>query len=134
MGILDKLFHKKENNKEQNEKEVVTNNWIELSTIDQIKDIKAKSEDNVIGIFKHSTRCVISRTVLKNFEQFYANNFPEVEMYYLDLLNYREISNQLEVEFQVMHQSPQMLFIKSGKAIADASHYDIMQLDFDKII
>ncbi len=82
------------------------------------------SPQQPVAIFKHSTRCSISRMALKQFE----NEFDlegSVTPYYLDLLNHRDISNEIATRFQVYHQSPQLLLIKEGKSIYDASHSDI---------
>lgn len=50
---------------------------------------------------------------------------PDVALYYLDLLNYREISNTIAEMFQVHHQSPQILVIKNGNCIFESSHGEI---------
>jgi bacillithiol system protein YtxJ len=55
-----------------------------------------------------------------------------LKLYYLDLLNYRDISDEIGAQFQVMHQSPQLLIIKNEIAVAHASHYDIMSIDLKK--
>jgi bacillithiol system protein YtxJ len=48
-----------------------------------------------------------------------------VTPYYLDLLNHTDISQEIATRFDVYHQSPQLLLIKEGKSIYDASHSDI---------
>jgi len=48
-----------------------------------------------------------------------------VKVYYLDLLNYRDISNEIAVSFEVIHQSPQLLIIKNEVSVFNASHQDI---------
>lgn len=73
-------------------------------------------------IFKHSTRCSISRFVLSDFISNYGFSEQEFGAWYLDLLAYRSISNAVAVQFNVEHQSPQLLVIKNGKVIAHASH------------
>ena len=40
----------------------------------------------------------------------------------MDLLNYREVSNQIATLFEVEHQSPQVLLIKDGACVYHASH------------
>lgn len=50
--------------------------------------------------------------------------------YFLDLLAYRSISNEIESRFDVVHQSPQLIVLENGKAIYNASHQNI---DLDKI-
>jgi bacillithiol system protein YtxJ len=82
------------------------------------------SHQQPVAIFKHSTRCSISRMALKQFE----NEFDMegiVTPYFLDLINHRDISNEIATRFEVYHQSPQLLLIKEGKSIYDASHSDI---------
>jgi bacillithiol system protein YtxJ len=43
-------------------------------------------------------------------------------MYYLDLISYRQISNEIAERLKVYHESPQLILIKSAEAIYDASH------------
>ena len=99
--------------------------WIPLSSLDQLDQIKEQSKTSPVVIFKHSTRCVISRMVLREFESSFAEHQLSVSLYILDLLTYREISNEIVSEFQVFHQSPQLIVIKNGEAIYHASHNDI---------
>ena len=103
-------------------------NWISLTNVQQLDEIKSDSENKLVVIFKHSTRCSISRMALKQFENEFDLDY-KVTLYFLDLLNFRTISNAISEEFQVIHQSPQMILIKEGKAIYNASHSDIDAAD-----
>jgi bacillithiol system protein YtxJ len=101
-------------------------NWIPLTEEHQLEKIITESEKAPVMIFKHSTRCSISSTSLSRMER----NWNEFEMikvkaYYLDLIQYRAISNKIASLFSVEHQSPQVLLIKNGHSVWDASHYDI---------
>lgn len=98
--------------------------WIPLTSLDQLIDLTALSLEKPVFIFKHSTRCGISRMVLKQFENAYDLN-QEVEAYYLDLLEYRPISAAVATQFSVEHQSPQLILIKNGQVLHQASHSDI---------
>ena len=99
-------------------------NWNHLSDLKQLEFLKSESFENPVVIFKHSTRCSISRMALKNFENEFNRNYT-IQLYYLDLLNHRDISNAITAQFQITHQSPQLIFIKDGQAIYHASHSDI---------
>lgn len=103
--------------------------WQILSAESQLDEIVELSKINTVILFKHSTRCNISRIVLNRFEEKHADNQEEVEFYYLDLLNFREISNEVAARFQVMHQSPQVLVIKKGTCVAQGSHYEILEME-----
>ena len=99
-------------------------NWKVLEHIDQIDEIKEASHHKLQLIFKHSTRCIISKMALKNFE----NDFMldgVVDAYFLDLIAYREISNKIADEFRITHQSPQILLIKDGVVVYNESHEGI---------
>ena len=96
--------------------------WIPLNDIQQIRDIIQKSKVKTQAIFKHSTRCGISRMVLNQFIDLYNFTEDDLDLYYLDLLSYRAISDEVGVTFMVMHESPQLIVIKNGKAIIHGSH------------
>ncbi|MEO0037881.1 MAG: hypothetical protein RIQ59_1092 [Bacteroidota bacterium] len=99
-------------------------NWLQLTDISQLDEIQEASNLKLVVIFKHSTRCSISRMALRQFEnEFEANE--NVLPYYLDLLNHRDISNEIAIKFSVVHQSPQLLIINKEKCIYNASHSDI---------
>lgn len=109
-------------------------NWISLENVAQLDTIVANSNDKYVFIFKHSTRCSISRFALKQFEveTLQCNVFTEndVDAYFLDLLEHRDISNEIASRFGVYHQSPQLILIKAGKAIYDVSHDAINAEEF----
>ena len=105
--------------------------WNQLETAAQLAAIKQESFEHPVLILKHSTTCSISATALGRLER----NWKQEEMgdlkpYYLDLLRYRPISQQIATEFDVQHESPQVLLISNGKSIYDASHFGIR---FDEI-
>lgn len=97
--------------------------WTALSTLDQLDRISEDSQDRAQVIFKHSTRCSISRVALSRFDR----NQPSGEATYhlLDLLEYRSISHAIAERFGVMHESPQVLIIQEGKCVYHANHLDI---------
>ena len=100
-------------------------------TIQSKADFELLIENSFIRpqlIFKHSTRCSISRYVLSDFIAHFTFSSDEIEAHYLDLLSYREISNQIAEQLEVIHQSPQILLIKNGKVVVYASHEGINKI------
>lgn len=98
--------------------------WNALNDVKQLDQIVEESNENTVMIFKHSTRCSISRFALKEFEKEFDLE-GKVKPYFLDLLSYREISNEIAQRFGVQHQSPQIILIKNGVAVYDTSHDSI---------
>jgi bacillithiol system protein YtxJ len=120
MSMFNSIFGKSENQNSSFSKI----NWIPLQDLGQLNEIVNNSNEKPVLIFKHSTRCSVSRMALKQFE----NEFDledKVDAYFLDLLEYRAISNEVASRFGVFHQSPQLLLIKGGKSVYDVSHSDI---------
>ncbi|OZV66644.1 bacillithiol system redox-active protein YtxJ [Winogradskyella aurantia] len=105
--------------------------WTPLTSLKQIETIAEQSKGKTQLVFKHSTRCGISRMVMNQFTSQY-NIDMNADLYYLDLLSYREVSNEIGHKFQVRHQSPQLLVIKNGVAVAHASHGAINELELEK--
>jgi bacillithiol system protein YtxJ len=109
--------------------------WNALRSLDQIEDIRVKSKSNPVLVFKHSTRCNISRASLDRLERNWKEEeMRDVQLYFLDLLAYREISNKLSEEFGVEHESPQVLIIKDERSLYDRSHFDIEYHDIKEAV
>ena len=129
MGLFNSIFS---NSNNQSLQEAI--NWINLTNLDEITDIKTLSTSESIFIFKHSTRCGISRMVKKQFEKLFLPNKNNIKVYYLDLLKYRNVSDAVSEVFQVRHQSPQLLIIRNEVAVKHASHYDITTISINKYL
>jgi len=127
MGLFKNIF----GSSEPKEKKVLP--WKALTDVSQLDDIAKLSESKTQVIFKHSTRCGISSMVMNQFVSAYDLD-TNLDLHYLDLLSYREVSNQVGYKFQVMHQSPQLLVIKNGTTVAHASHGAINEIDLERFV
>ncbi len=123
MGIFNKIFNSEK--KEEVDNKNVTP-WIDLKSMEQLDEIEKASEENTVAILKHSTRCGISRMVLKMFESDYDLDENEpIKLYFLDLISYREISNEIANRFKVHHESPQLIVLKNREVVHHSSHQAI---------
>ncbi|MBX2915273.1 MAG: bacillithiol system redox-active protein YtxJ [Cyclobacteriaceae bacterium] len=101
-------------------------NWTELKEAGQLEIIKAESHQQPVLIFKHSTRCSISRAVLDRLERNWNHTeFAAIKPYFLDLLAHRSISNQIAADFAIEHESPQAILIYQNKPLYAQSHFGI---------
>jgi len=95
-------------------------NWNILNDYNQVQNLVEASHLKPQAIFKHSTRCSISVMAKSRLER---SGLPEeIQFHYLDLLQYRDISNKIAEQFGVYHQSPQILLIKNGECIFEETH------------
>jgi len=125
------MFKKLFGSSEPKEEKVLP--WIALNSIKQLDSIAEQSNTKTQFIFKHSTRCGISRMVMNQFVAAYDLDL-NADLYYLDLLSYRDVSNEVGYKFQVLHQSPQLLVIKNGVVVAHASHSAVNEMDLPRYV
>lgn len=102
-------------------------NWTELTSEQQLDDLKKNSEAQPVVIFKHSTRCSISSMIKHRLER--ESPADNTMFYYLDLIRYRAISNKVATDFRVHHESPQILVIRNGECTYEESHNGINMED-----
>ena len=108
-----------ENNKKMNKE------WTNLTEENQIAEIIALSNSIPVYIFKHSTTCGISAQAKENVEISFKNTDKPLKFYYLDLLKYRSISNEVASKLNVHHQSPQLILVHDGQVAFTTSHHKI---------
>ncbi len=100
-------------------------NWKDLTSISDLNDAISSSENRLVVLFKHSTRCSISRMSLKILEMGWDSSLDNVDVYYLDLLKYRDVSNSISEQLSIEHQSPQLLVLHQGKVLGVSNHSGI---------
>jgi bacillithiol system protein YtxJ len=100
--------------------------WIPLTSSAELDSLLAESAQQPVVLFKHSTTCSISATAKARLERQWDDVVgPSAKLYYLDLLRYRPVSNEVAKRLGVMHESPQLLLIQDGVCTYDASHLGI---------
>ncbi len=103
----------------------MNNQWIPLTAVQQIEEIRQRSFSLPCLIFKHSTRCNISTVAQYRLNDDWNFAPDEMAAYYLDLIAHREVSNAVSETFSVHHESPQVLLIRNGECVYDESHLGI---------
>ena len=99
--------------------------WTQITSDKQLVTAFEESNEKPVLFFKHSTRCSISSMALSRFEQ-NAEQLNEIcALYFIDLLEFRQVSNKLEEISNVMHQSPQVIVVKNREVIYTETHSSI---------
>ena len=101
------------------------NNWIPISSEQQVLDIVEKSIQKPQIIFKDSVSCGISAYAKERLAN--ENSFLEyiADFNYLDLLAHRYVSNYITSKLNVIHQSPQIIVLKDQEVVFRTSHHSI---------
>lgn len=107
--------------------------WIELVNETQLREAIERSTEKPILFFKHSTRCSISSMALSRFEENW-NVENNCEIYFLDLIANRSLSNLIAELTNVEHQSPQVIVLKNKEVIYSATHSSISASEIEKLL
>lgn len=110
-------------------------NWRALTTLGHLDRIDELSATGPVLIFKHSTRCSISKAALHRLERDWsAADDAAHKTYCLDLLGHRDISDAVATRYHVQHESPQALVISHGQCVYHTSHMGITYRDLLKAL
>jgi monothiol bacilliredoxin len=92
--------------------------FFRLSDRDSLEKLLTVSKERPVLVFKHSNSCGISSAAYREMEKLENVNLLEVQ-------TASELSRELAMITGVRHETPQVIVLKDGKAVWNASHYDI---------
>ncbi len=104
--------------------------WLTLDSIDTLNKIIEDSHHTAQFIFKHSIRCSISSVAMNRLQ----DSVKKMDIYIIDVINNRDISNATEKKLSVRHQSPQLLAVDGGTCVFDTSHMQISAVVIDRFL
>jgi bacillithiol system protein YtxJ len=75
-------------------------------------------------IYKHSPRCGSSLVAETHVGRF-AERFPEVPVYRVDVVRHRALARTLARTLAVRHESPQVILLRRGAVVWVGSHGEV---------
>lgn len=108
--------------------------WIDLLSIEQFNDVVKTTFDKPVLLFKHSTRCMTSALALNSFKNEWTSGNDLCDLYFLDLLKHRDVSDVIAEVTGVRHESPQVIVLKGRDIIYDESHNSINARRIESIL
>lgn len=84
-------------------------------------------------LMKNSTTCPVSSEAFSEMEA-YIKGEGALPVYYLNVQELRDVSNQVAEHFQIKHESPQAFLIQKGKVAWHNSHWHIKKDALDKAV
>lgn len=97
-----------------------------IESTEQLDELFAASNEKPVVLFKHSVTCPISSDVYHEV----SNADADVNLVIVQTA--RPISNAIAERTGIRHESPQAIILKDGKAIYNASHYDVSAEDIEE--
>ena len=93
--------------------------FVPLTSADALDDLFRRSNDEPVIVFKHSSTCPISSAAYREMRQLSR------DVAIIVLQNYRDISIETERRTGVRHESPQVIIVRNGAAVWNASNWNI---------
>jgi len=107
--------------------------WNHINSAEDLNVAISNSNEKTVLLFKHSTRCSISIMAKSRLEDKWVNDI-KIQPYYLDLIAFRDVSNQIADRFNIIHQSPQVIVIRNESCVGSFSHNEISLESILKLI
>jgi bacillithiol system protein YtxJ len=104
----------------------------ELQTLADLD--RALAAKGKVVLYKHSTQCGICDGAIEEVEAFLKAKPGAAEIYYLDLLAHRDVSNAIAQRLAVKHESPQAIVLDGGKVAAVLNHRAIRVAALEKAL
>ncbi|MGB3259691.1 bacillithiol system redox-active protein YtxJ [Paenisporosarcina sp.] len=97
--------------------------YTEITTLPEWENVLQKSKEKPVLLFKHSTTCPVSAAAYREFTSFKS----DVDAYLVKVIESRPVSNEIESNLGVQHQSPQIFIVSNEEPIWHASHWNITE-------
>ncbi|MGE6487127.1 bacillithiol system redox-active protein YtxJ [Paenisporosarcina sp. NPDC076898] len=97
--------------------------YTEITTLPEWENVLQKSKEKPVLLFKHSTTCPVSAAAYREFTSLES----DVDAYLVKVIESRPVSNEIESNLGVQHQSPQIFIVSNEEPIWHASHWNITE-------
>src|ERR1044071_3771914 len=84
-----------------------------------LESVITDSKQKPVIVFKHSNACSISSRAYREMEKL------DGRVNILEVQSAREISRELANLTGIRHETPQVIVLRDGKAVWNASHFDV---------
>jgi bacillithiol system protein YtxJ len=95
------------------------NQFSRITEVTELEKLIDRSKQQPVVIFKHSLTCPISASAFEKMKRY------EGEVDLVEVQRARALSNEIAQRFGVRHESPQIIVVRNGQVLWDASHFKI---------
>jgi len=103
------------------------NNFFKIDNNATLENLLTDSTRKPVILFKHSNACSISARAYREMEKVEGVNILEVQ-------SAREVSHEIANRTGVRHETPQVIILRDGKAVWNASHFDVTAADVKRAV
>ena len=93
--------------------------FLKIDNRETLDKLITDSKTKPIVIFKHSNACGISASAYREMEKL------DGQVNLLEVQSARDVSRELADLTGIRHETPQVIVLKDGKAVWNASHFEV---------
>lgn len=94
-------------------------NFFRIDDRTTLDNLISDSKQKTVLVFKHSNACPISARAYREMEKL------DGQVNLIEIQAVPELSREVESMTGVRHESPQVILLRDGKAVWNASHFDV---------
>jgi bacillithiol system protein YtxJ len=95
------------------------NHFVKITDINAFQGLIERSKERPVVIFKHSLTCPVSAGAYDQMAEFAG------EVALVEVQQARELSREIENRLGLAHESPQVIVLRNGQVVWNASHFKI---------
>jgi bacillithiol system protein YtxJ len=95
------------------------NHFVKITDTKAFEELANRSSERPVVVFKHSLTCPISAAAYEQMSKF------DGEVALVEVQRARELSTEIENRLGVAHESPQVIVLRNGEVVWNASHFEI---------
>jgi len=103
------------------------NKFLKVDDHATLENLLTDSTRKPVIVFKHSNACSISARAYREMEKLDNVNILEVQ-------SARDVSRELATLTGIRHETPQVIILRDGKAVWNASHFDVTAAGVTKAV
>lgn len=128
------IFNFFSNSDRDNGSESTKTRWKLLSSEEDLNTVLDDGSDKLKIIFKHSPACSVSFFAQREMNKLGDEITEIADLYIVNVIGDRPVSNEIARRTGVRHESPQLLFLHEGEVIWNGSHHHVTAKNVKKII
>lgn len=101
--------------------------WNVIDDPSKLQGVLEASRNKPQLIYKHSNRCSVCWFTKAELERASEKIDGEAEMYFVDVIRNRSVSNTIAEKLGIRHESPQAILVENGEIVWHASHGGIKE-------
>lgn len=94
---------------------------IEIQTLSEWENLKEQSKQAPVVLYIHSLSCPVSMAINHRLN---GSSLKDTA-YLIPVQTSPEVSEAIEVDLNIKHESPQVIIMKNSQAVYNADHWDI---------